>query len=86
MDFKVKAVSRAEFDGWVKDMQNVTEPEQATTDSAQQGQEILIIVVLAVMQLHLLMQLLKQREWHPIYLILVNERLLPEFWNIIKKI
>jgi cytochrome c oxidase subunit 2 len=40
MDFKVKAVSRDEFDGWVADMKSVTEPEQATTDLAQQGQEI----------------------------------------------
>lgn len=40
MDFKVKTVSRAEFDAWVKDMQSVTEPKQATTDLAQQGQEI----------------------------------------------
>jgi len=40
MDFKVKTVSRAEFDNWVKDMQSVTEPKQATTASAQQGQEI----------------------------------------------
>ena len=40
MDFKVKAVSRAEYDGWVGDMQSVTEPKQAKTTSAQQGQEI----------------------------------------------
>jgi cytochrome c oxidase subunit II len=40
MDFKVKAVSRDEFEGWVADMKSVTEPEQATTDLAQQGQEI----------------------------------------------
>ncbi|HEY4550109.1 MAG TPA: cytochrome c oxidase subunit II [Bacillus sp. (in: firmicutes)] len=40
MDFKVKAVSRAEYDGWVGDMQSVTEPKQAKTASAQQGQEI----------------------------------------------
>jgi cytochrome c oxidase subunit 2 len=40
MDFKVKTVSRAEFDQWVADMQGVTEPEQATTDLATQGQEI----------------------------------------------
>ncbi|WP_338469945.1 cytochrome c oxidase subunit II [Niallia sp. XMNu-256] len=40
MDFKVKAVSRAEFDGWVADMQAVTEPEEATTPLALQGQEI----------------------------------------------
>ncbi|MCQ6275134.1 cytochrome c oxidase subunit II [Bacillus sp. V3B] len=40
MDFKVKAVSRDEFDGWVEDMKSVTEPEQATTPLAQQGQEV----------------------------------------------
>jgi cytochrome c oxidase subunit 2 len=40
MDFKVKAVSRAEFDQWVKDMQKVKKPEQAETPLAQQGQEI----------------------------------------------
>lgn len=40
MDFKVKALPRAEFDQWVTDMQNITEPQQATTDLAQQGQEI----------------------------------------------
>jgi len=40
MDFKVKAVSRAEYDEWVGNMQSVSEPEQATTDLAQQGQEI----------------------------------------------
>jgi cytochrome c oxidase subunit II len=40
MDFKVKAVSRSEFDGWVKDMQDIKEPEKATTASAQQGQEV----------------------------------------------
>lgn len=40
MDFKVKAVSRDEFDGWVADMKSVTEPKQATTDLALQGQEV----------------------------------------------
>jgi len=40
MDFKVKAVSRAEYDEWVGNMQSVSKPEQATTDLAQQGQEI----------------------------------------------
>jgi cytochrome c oxidase subunit 2 len=40
MDFKVKAVSRAEFDQWVKDMQKVKKPEKAETPLAQQGQEI----------------------------------------------
>lgn len=40
MDFKVKAVPRAEFDKWVADMQAVKEPEQATTDLASQGQEV----------------------------------------------
>jgi cytochrome c oxidase subunit II len=40
MDFKVKAVSREEFDQWVKDMQAVKEPEKAQTDLAREGQEI----------------------------------------------
>lgn len=40
MDFKVKALSQAEFDEWVTAMQNVKEPVQAETDLAQQGQEI----------------------------------------------
>ena len=40
MDFKVKAVSRAEYDGWISDMQGVSEPKKATTVTAQQGQEI----------------------------------------------
>nr|WP_263328150.1 cytochrome c oxidase subunit II [Neobacillus sp. Marseille-Q6967] len=40
MDFKVKVMDREEFDGWVTAMQNVKEPVQATTDLAQQGQEI----------------------------------------------
>ncbi|MFE8703678.1 cytochrome c oxidase subunit II [Cytobacillus sp. FJAT-54145] len=40
MDFKVKAVSRADFDQWVTDMQAVAEPAQAETPLAQQGQEI----------------------------------------------
>lgn len=40
MDFKVKAISRDEFDQWVADMQAVEEPEEATTPLAQQGQEI----------------------------------------------
>ncbi len=40
MDFKVKAVSRAEFDQWVKDMQQVKEPEKADTALAQEGQDI----------------------------------------------
>ncbi|WP_174733794.1 cytochrome c oxidase subunit II [Mesobacillus harenae] len=39
MDFKVKAVSRAEFDQWVDDMQTAEEP-QAETALAQQGEEI----------------------------------------------
>ncbi|MDQ0231307.1 cytochrome c oxidase subunit II [Metabacillus malikii] len=38
MDFKVKAVSREEFDKWIADMQN-TEPS-ATTDLAQQGEQL----------------------------------------------
>ncbi|WP_160720228.1 cytochrome c oxidase subunit II [Bacillus sp. USDA818B3_A] len=40
MDFKVKAMSRDQFDAWVKDMQNVKEPQKATTASAAKGQEI----------------------------------------------
>lgn len=40
MDFKVKAIPRAEFDQWVEDMQAVEEPKQAETPLAQQGQEI----------------------------------------------
>ncbi len=40
MDFKVKTVSRAEFDQWVKGMQGITEPAKATTPLAQEGQEI----------------------------------------------
>ena len=40
MDFKVKAVSRAEYDGWVSDMQGISEPKKAATVTAQQGQEI----------------------------------------------
>lgn len=39
MDFKVKAVPRAEYEQWISKMQNTTEPE-ATTELAQQGQEI----------------------------------------------
>ena len=40
MDFKVKAISRAEFDKWVKDMQAVKEPKKAKTELAAQGQEL----------------------------------------------
>ncbi|MBY0120836.1 cytochrome c oxidase subunit II [Bacillus sp. S/N-304-OC-R1] len=40
MDFKVKALPRAEFDQWVSNMQSVKEPMKATTDLAQAGQEI----------------------------------------------
>lgn len=40
MDFKVKAVSRTEFDKWVKDMQNVKEAEKADTALAQEGQDV----------------------------------------------
>ncbi|UII57274.1 cytochrome c oxidase subunit II [Cytobacillus spongiae] len=39
MDFKVKALPKAEFDQWVNDMQNAEEPV-AETASAQEGQEI----------------------------------------------
>jgi cytochrome c oxidase subunit II len=40
MDFKVKALPRAEFDQWVADMSAVKEPAQAESETAQQGQEI----------------------------------------------
>lgn len=40
MDFKVKAISRDQFDEWVADMQAVEEPKVAETPTAQQGQEI----------------------------------------------
>ncbi|WP_462409151.1 cytochrome c oxidase subunit II [Neobacillus sp. Marseille-QA0830] len=40
MDFKVKALSRDDFNSWVKSMQNVKEPQKADTDLAAQGQEI----------------------------------------------
>lgn len=40
MDFKVKALSRAEFDQWVAAMQGVKEAVKAETATAQQGQEI----------------------------------------------
>lgn len=40
MDFKVKAVPRAEFDQWIDNMQGVKEPLEATTDLAKQGQEV----------------------------------------------
>lgn len=40
MDFKVKALPRAEFDQWVASMQAVKEPVQAETAEAQAGQEI----------------------------------------------
>ncbi|QED47405.1 cytochrome c oxidase subunit II [Cytobacillus dafuensis] len=40
MDFKVKAISRDDFDQWVSDMQSVKEPKKATSDLASQGQEI----------------------------------------------
>jgi cytochrome c oxidase subunit II len=40
MDFKVKALPRAEFDQWVTDMKAVTEPVQAETAEAQAGQEV----------------------------------------------
>jgi cytochrome c oxidase subunit II len=40
MDFKVKAMSRDNFDSWVTAMQDVKEPQQAQTELAQQGQDI----------------------------------------------
>lgn len=39
MDFKVKALSKAEFDQWVADMQNAGDHEPATAN-AKQGEEI----------------------------------------------
>lgn len=40
MDFKVKAIDRTQFNGWVKSMQAVNKPQEATSELAQQGQEI----------------------------------------------
>ncbi|WP_071459319.1 cytochrome c oxidase subunit II [Bacillus massilinigeriensis] len=40
MDFKVKTVSREEFDKWVKDMQEVKKPAKPETAKAQAGQEV----------------------------------------------
>ncbi|MFD0825199.1 cytochrome c oxidase subunit II [Neobacillus sp. M.A.Huq-85] len=40
MDFKVKTMSRDQFDSWVKAMQNIKEPQKADSAVAQQGQEI----------------------------------------------
>lgn len=40
MDFKVKAMSKDDFNAWVKDMQSVKAPEKAQTALAQQGQDI----------------------------------------------
>jgi cytochrome c oxidase subunit 2 len=40
MDFKVKAMSRDKFDAWVTAMQNVKQPQKATSASAAKGQEI----------------------------------------------
>lgn len=40
MDFKVKALPKAEFDQWVAGMQGVKEAAPAETATAQQGQEI----------------------------------------------
>jgi cytochrome c oxidase subunit II len=40
MDFKVKAVSRADFDQWVKDMQKVKTAEKADSALAQEGQDL----------------------------------------------
>lgn len=39
MDFKVKAIPRAEFDQWVADMQNAT-PYEPTTEVARKGEEV----------------------------------------------
>lgn len=40
MDFKVKALPRAEFDQWAAGMQSVKEAPKAATQTAQEGQEI----------------------------------------------
>ncbi|NWQ43956.1 cytochrome c oxidase subunit II [Bacillus sp. EB106-08-02-XG196] len=40
MDFKVKTMSRDDFENWVADMKDVEEPKLAETESAQRGQEI----------------------------------------------
>ncbi|WP_042456067.1 cytochrome c oxidase subunit II [Neobacillus dielmonensis] len=40
MDFKVKALSRDDFDSWVKSMKDVKKPQKAQTDLAAEGQEI----------------------------------------------
>ena len=40
MDFKVKTLSRDDFDSWVADMKDVKEPAKADTALAQEGQDI----------------------------------------------
>lgn len=40
MDFKVKAVSRAEFDQWIEKMQNFDATKVAQTASAKQGEQL----------------------------------------------
>ncbi|MGM9928993.1 MAG: cytochrome c oxidase subunit II [Bacillus sp. (in: firmicutes)] len=40
MDFKVKTVSKSEFDEWITDMQNATEKPQVEGVLAKQGEEI----------------------------------------------
>lgn len=40
MDFKVKAVPRAQFDQWVLGMQGIVEPVEPETATAKEGQEI----------------------------------------------
>lgn len=40
MDFKVKAMTRSQFDSWVTAMKNVKTAAPATTDLAKQGQDI----------------------------------------------
>lgn len=40
MDFKVKAVSRSEFDQWTENMKKVKEPVKAESALAQEGQEL----------------------------------------------
>ncbi|TDM03910.1 cytochrome c oxidase subunit II [Macrococcus carouselicus] len=40
MDFKVKAMDKADFDTWVKDMQGVKKAVAATSDSAKEGEKV----------------------------------------------
>ena len=40
MDFKVRAVSREEYERWVEGMKAVTEPKEPETALAKKGQEV----------------------------------------------